>query len=251
MHRAQAQPNDQANNTGQPANPLRQQGSMLARDQLPGPLMQQGGEGSSGAVKTLCTALCGSISSSRSCGKIIPVNVFSTDPKSKKRVQVYAVIDDQSNRSLASPALLDSLGITTEEFTYTLTSCFGSRSMSGRKAPGLCIQSLNATVTLDLPPLIECDQIPDERLEILTPEVADCHAHLSKISHLIPQARPDLPVGILIGRDLPEAHHVLDQIIGPPMTPFAQRLPLGWVIIGDVCLNENKVHNQSQEDTHT
>lgn len=41
---------------------------------------------------------------------------------------------------------------------------------------------------------------------------------------------------MLIGRDLTEAHHVYEQCIGPRSSPFAQRLNLGWVIVGDVCL---------------
>jgi hypothetical protein len=44
----------------------------------------------------------------------------------------------------------------------------------------------------------------------------------------------------LIGRDIPEIHHVHEQILGDKGKPFAQKLPLGWVIIGEVCLG--KVH---------
>ncbi|XP_060083210.1 uncharacterized protein LOC132562482 [Ylistrum balloti] len=44
----------------------------------------------------------------------------------------------------------------------------------------------------------------------------------------------------VIGRDLIEAHHVLDHRIGTNGLPYAQHLPLGWVIIGEVCLG--KVH---------
>ena len=31
---------------------------------------------------------------------------------------------------------------------------------------------------------------------------------------------------------------VCDQIVGPDGTPFAQKLGLGWVIIGQVCLGQ-------------
>ncbi|XP_056022195.1 uncharacterized protein LOC130055048 [Ostrea edulis] len=41
---------------------------------------------------------------------------------------------------------------------------------------------------------------------------------------------------LLLGRDLLPAHHILEQRLGPIHAPFAQRLRLGWVIIGDVCL---------------
>ena len=43
---------------------------------------------------------------------------------------------------------------------------------------------------------------------------------------------------LLIGRDLTPVHQVRDQIVGPNGTPFAQKLGLGWVIIGQVCLGQ-------------
>ena len=42
---------------------------------------------------------------------------------------------------------------------------------------------------------------------------------------------------LLIGCDVPSAHHIHDQRIGPLNAPFAQRTSLGWTIIGDVCLD--------------
>lgn len=44
---------------------------------------------------------------------------------------------------------------------------------------------------------------------------------------------------LLVGRDAIDAHHVLEQVLGPSNSPFAQRLTLGWVIIGDMCIGRN------------
>ena len=41
---------------------------------------------------------------------------------------------------------------------------------------------------------------------------------------------------MLIGRDVIKAHHVLDHRVGPTNTPYGQKLPLGWTIIGESCL---------------
>lgn len=46
----------------------------------------------------------------------------------------------------------------------------------------------------------------------------------------------EINILLLIGRDLGDAHHILEQRIGPPNTPYAQKLQLGWVIVGEVCL---------------
>ena len=41
---------------------------------------------------------------------------------------------------------------------------------------------------------------------------------------------------LLLGRDVIEVHKVFQRVNGPASAPFAQRLALGWVIVGDVCL---------------
>ena len=56
-----------------------------------------------------------------------------------------------------------------------------------------------------------------------------------------------MKIMLLIGRDLPEAHHVIEQRLGPPGSPFAQRSPLGWTIIGGVCLSGQ--HRPSRIDS--
>ena len=107
----------------------------------------------------------------------------------------------------------------------------------GRIARNLTIQSLDQGYSLSLPTVIECSDIPDDVTEIPTPDVAKHFPHLQETEHLIPPYHQDVPIDLLIGRDLTEAHHVLDQIVGPKDTPFAQRLHFGWVIIGEVCLD--------------
>ena len=44
---------------------------------------------------------------------------------------------------------------------------------------------------------------------------------------------------LLIGRDAIEAHHILDQVVGPTNSPFAQRLKLRWVVVGEMCLGSS------------
>ena len=64
------------------------------------------------------------------------------------------------------------------------------------------------------------------------------HAHLVDIADFIPPIYSCSDMLLLIGRDMPEAHHVLDQRIGPVGSPYAQKLPFGWVIIGEACLGK-------------
>lgn len=95
----------------------------------------------------------------------------------------------------------------------------------------------NHNVKLKLPPVLECDNLPDNHMEIPTPEVACYYPHMKDIAKHLKVMDPSVKIQLLIGRDLPEAHHTIDQRIGPLKTPFAQRSLLGWTIIGDVCLS--------------
>ncbi len=92
-------------------------------------------------------------------------------------------------------------------------------------------------VCLDLPPLIECNEIMSNRSEIPTPEVALSHAHLRSVAPYIPELDPEAQILILLGRDLIRAHKVRKQVNGPHDAPFTQRLDLGWVIGGQVCID--------------
>ncbi|XP_073713971.1 uncharacterized protein [Misgurnus anguillicaudatus] len=106
----------------------------------------------------------------------------------------------------------------------------------GRRATNLMIESIDGKIQLPLPSLIECDMIPDNRTEIPSPEVARCHPHLQRVAERIPPVDPDASILILLGRDILRVHKVREQINGPHSAPYAQRLDLGWVIVGDTCL---------------
>ena len=102
------------------------------------------------------------------------------------------------------------------------------------------MEAIDGGVAIDLPPLIECSEIPNNRLEIPTPEAALHHAHLKFIAPHIPALDPKAQILLLLGRDVVRVHKAREQINGPHDAPFAQRLDLGWVLVGDVCLS--KVH---------
>ena len=145
-----------------------------------------------------------------------PENVFKT----------YAILDEQSNRSLAKPALFSKLNISSEEYEYTLKTCADTVVKSGRRAQGCVIESLDGSTRYQLPALIECPMIPDNRDEIPTPQVAMHHPHLHDIASQIPILDKEADVLLLLGRDLIDAHRVLEQKTGSPGSPFAQRLGL-------------------------
>lgn len=78
---------------------------------------------------------------------------------------MYAVLDDQSNRSLARSEFYELFNIQSLSTPYSLRTCSGLMDMAGRKAEGFQIEAENGGISVSLPPLIECNQIPDNRSE--------------------------------------------------------------------------------------
>lgn len=97
------------------------------------------------------------------------------------------------------------------------------------------MESLDNNISLHIPTLLECNQIPNIRCEIPTPDAASHFSHLRDIAHEIPALALDADI-LLLGRDLIRVHKVCQQINGPHNAPFAQNFDLGWVVIRDVCL---------------
>ena len=151
-------------------------------------------------------------------------------------MRVYAVLDDQSNRSLARSEFFDLFHLEGADSPYTLRTCAGVTEMSGRRGAGFIAQPLDGHLSVLLPTLIECNHMPDDRSEIPTPEAAKHHSHRKPIAHLIPELDPEAQILLLLGRDVLRVHKVRDQHNGPNNAPYAQRLDLGWVIVGEVCL---------------
>lgn len=93
-------------------------------------------------------------------------------------------------------------------------------------AEGFQIESLDGSVVIPLPPLIECQEIPNNRSEIPTPSAVLHQSHLRPLAKLIPELEPKAEILLLLGRDVLRAHKVREQVKGPHHTPFAQRLDL-------------------------
>ena len=170
-----------------------------------------------------------------SCSKLLLVDVFSKE-KSHAVRRVYAIIDEQSNSSLISTELADELGADGPEEKYFLTTCRGTKEIKyGRRVTDVVVQSFRGAAA-DLPTLIECGNVPQEKREIPTPEMATRFPHLQEIANEIPPLDGIANIHLLIRRDAPKLK-VREFRNGPKGTPWAQKLSLGWAIISQMCLD--------------
>lgn len=99
---------------------------------------------------------------------------------------MYAVLDEQSNKSLATSEFFHLFNVTTSSDPFTLKTCSEVIKTEGRRATNFMIESMDGKIQLPLPNLIECDIIPDDPREIPSPVVAHHHPHLQRVADRIP-----------------------------------------------------------------
>lgn len=140
------------------------------------------GEKCNSEIDSKCTQVCGTASVvSKSCSKILLVKVYPDERPDQAR-KLYALIDDQSNRSLATSNFFHIFGEDGPDNEYILSSCTGKFTTSGRFASNYTVESLDGSCILKLPTLIECNDIPNNRHEIPFPHIASSYPLLASIA---------------------------------------------------------------------
>lgn len=181
-----------------------------------------------------CTEVCGESLSARSCSKICLVKVH---PKGYpgKTTRVYAILDDQSNRSLAKSEFFDIFNIKGSVSPNTLRTCAGVTETAGKRATGYLVEFVDGKTSLTFPTIIECNQMQDDRTYSY-PQSCTPSTHLRSVADQIPALDSDTQILFLLGRDILRVHKVHEHHNGPHNAPDTRRLDLGWVLLSDVCL---------------
>lgn len=82
---------------------------------------------------------------------------------------------------------------------YTLKTCAGTKEAAGRREYGYNVVSVDGKVSIPLPMLVECNDVPNNREEIPTPEVPLHQRHLMSIADKIPPVDPNAEILLLLG----------------------------------------------------
>lgn len=139
---------------------------------------KNGGENS---LSNKCTSVCGDGFAGRSCAKAVLVKVHHKD-QPELSLSLYALLDDQSNCTLAKPEFFDFMGVSNSSVQrYTLTSCSGQLKTTGRRASGFIVCAIDGSCNMTLPLVTECNEIPSDRREIPTPDVIRHYKHLEDL----------------------------------------------------------------------
>lgn len=105
------------------------------------PPTEHGGEreeASEAAVTTSYTEVCGKDFSGKSCSKICLVTVYPAGNRNKGQ-RMYAMLDDQSNRSLACSEFFDMFRVNSPTLLYTLKTCSSVSKVTGHQAVAVAV----------------------------------------------------------------------------------------------------------------
>ncbi|KAM7420783.1 hypothetical protein PAMA_015145 [Pampus argenteus] len=109
---------------------------------------------------------------------------------------------------------------------------------------GLQVRGLNSEISIQLQQSYTRDFILFDKSHIPTKATALQWPHLQHLSTKLPPVQ-DCEVGLLIVCDCPSALAPLEVIIGDEKEPFAQRIALGWSIIGSANRHLDRQRNQN------
>ncbi|KAK3736793.1 hypothetical protein QZH41_011743, partial [Actinostola sp. cb2023] len=137
-------------------------------------------------------------------------------------------------------SLLDKLQVTTQEVNLQVNTIVGCNTIRTKKVFGLHIQDVNNEhMPIKVPYAYTRESIPASKQDIASNDLAKQWPHLSKIADKICY-RPDIGIGMLIGRNVPTAFQPMGVITGKADEPWAEKYKFGWTVIGRVC--KDKIH---------
>ena len=140
----------------------------------------------------------------------------------KKVLVVYAIIDEQSNIKFASQ------------------DC--EMTTSGKVVTGLQIKDTRETEVIDIPEALSCPDISDTTSEVATPQIVQEHKHISQFSKYFPDFINEAKVPMLIGRNCSRL---------TSMEPYVHKRPLGYSVVGNICLQNAPKVSPNILHTHT
>ena len=162
---------------------------------------------------------------------ILPVWVHhKNDPD--HRVNVYAVLDDQSDTCFVTDDVIDKLGVTGPVIKLELGTMQAIEKIDTQRIDDLVVSRFDGKVDRPLPKAYTRTHIPGKRGQIPRPETARKYDHLEKIAEEIPPCEEQLNIGLLIGNNCVRALKPRSIVPGRPNDPSAIRATLGWGVVG-------------------
>ena len=161
---------------------------------------------------------------------ILPVKVKQKGRE--KSVTTYAFYDNGSGGCFATENIRRQLGVDGVEVTLRLATMHGESQVESTIMDNLIVTSLDDSNPIELPRSYTRDEIPANHRQIPTPDLINQWTHLSEVATKIPEFKPHLEIGLLIGSNCPAALEPLEVVPCQSDGPYALRLRHGWTVSG-------------------
>lgn len=161
---------------------------------------------------------------------IIPVHVSSEEPGTQSAL-VYALLDTQSDVTFIAKQVAESIKAPGSKEPLTISTLTGSSSdKEVNYYKNLKITGLDSKRHTFLS-AYETSNIPCSRHSIPSNKIAKKLEHVKHMAHMFPPPM-DIPIGLLIGVNCPQALAPIESIVGEDGEAFAIKTMLGWTLCG-------------------
>ncbi|XP_067947248.1 uncharacterized protein [Watersipora subatra] len=159
----------------------------------------------------------------------LPVYV-STISNPAKEVLVYAIMDSASDSSYITKSIADTLLPEHTIEKLDIETMMGVETVLIKQFTGLRLRGYYEGST-SLTSAFEWRDIPFSTGKVANSKNVLHHPHLHPLAKELPPPI-DIPIGLLIGANCPQATLPLESIGGGDNMPYAQRSCLGWMVFG-------------------
>ena len=166
------------------------------------------------------------VQSQKVCLRILPVVVHGKDVE----IETYALLDEGSQVTLCDEKLFERLNLPSIDTTLNVNTV-NQNVTHGCKETSFVVSSLDGANSVSIDRAFAIADLPVS-LEGL-PEAGMCkvYPHLKGVD--VPRVECD-SVQLIIGCNVPDVFHVLDERIGQTNEPIAKLSKLGWTTLGPI-----------------
>ena len=151
----------------------------------------------------------------------------------------YALLDQDCTGCFASSSLLSEIAPAAQgNATVNIHTLNSSIETSTESFTGITVRPSHIHAQqygnneLKLPTTYAMDKMPFGREDMATSDTVKRWEHLKEIARFLPTYKADIPFGLMIGGNCPQALEPHQCIASKNNGPFAYRTMLGWVVVG-------------------
>ncbi|XP_064631008.1 uncharacterized protein LOC135489540 [Lineus longissimus] len=175
---------------------------------------------------------------------ILPVTMYhEKDPR--RTVDVYALLDPQSDTCFVSENTARTLDVKGCDVTLRLTTMLAEATVKSTKVTGLRVMDVDRNLDVGLPVTYTRDKIPATHGQIPRADTLRTIPHLAKIADKL-HPHQDIEIGLLVGMNCPRLMKPRYVVPGGDNDPYAILTDLGWGVIGILdcsCEDESQIES--------